>query len=149
MTEQCEISDQTDKIKSSSNEPATVAFFMLIITLWALNLADLFQTLYLKQSGLLAQEANLFVNFFLEKSHLFFFMGKVLALILITSIISRGWFDKKGIKIGNLHYPRSQVRCSIYFLLSTGVIYYTIIVAFPFFAMLIAGWFSPSSQPPL
>ena len=129
--------------------PATASFMILLITLWALNLADIFQTVYLKESGFLAQEANYFVDFFLREGRAVFFFAKVLALILITSMLCRGWFDKHGLKLGTIFYPPDQVRKSIHLLLVSGVIYYTLIVGFPFFAMLIAGMFASPEQPPL
>ena len=120
--------------------------FILLITLWALNLADLFQTVYLKETGFLAKEANYFVDFFLKSGHLQFFLAKILALVLITSILLRGWFDRRGIKLGANRYTREQVRSSLQFLLIAGIIYYVLIVGFPFFAMAISGLFTAPEQ---
>lgn len=128
--------------------PTTGAFFILLITLWALNLADIFQTLFLKHSGLLAVEANYFINFFLAKGVAPFFWAKMLAMILVTLMLFRGWFDKDGITFGSAHYEPTQVRGAIYFLLVSVVIYYTLIVGFPFFAMLLSGMFTSPEQLP-
>lgn len=128
---------------AKASYPTTGMFIILLITLWALNLADTFQTIFLKESGHLAQEANYFIDFFLSKSTLAFIAAKILALILISSVLIRGWIDKKGIKLGAAHYPREAVRNSIYFMLVAGVIYYTIIVIFPFTALLLSGSFQP------
>ncbi len=130
-------------IKSKSlQKPLTGTFIILLITLWALNLADTFQTLYLKESGQLASEANWFINFFLEKGRLPFFGAKVIALIFITVILFRGWMDKRGIKFYGGTYTLEQVRRAILFLLSAGVFYYIVIVSFPFLIMLIGGAFT-------
>jgi len=122
--------------------PGTGTFWILLLTLWALNLADIFQTLYLKESGFLAQEANLFIDFFLREGAWQFFGAKVLALVLVTLILSRGWFDATGIKFQGTQYSQLQVRKAISFLLSVGVLYYVVIVVFPFIAMLISGFFT-------
>jgi len=130
------------KISACDTGPGVGAFALLLITLWALNLADIFQTLYLKESGLLAQEANFFIDFFLKEGRLPFIGAKILALILITLILVRGWNSKDGIKMRGANYDMIQVRRAIYFLLSAGVFYYTVIVVFPFVAMLLAGAFT-------
>ncbi len=122
--------------------PTTGSFWVLIITLWALNLADTYQTLYLKSTGFLAQEANYFIDFFLREGVWQFVFAKVLALILVTSIIARGWFDRKGISFFRVEYSRDQARAAIHFLLTAGVIYYIFIVGFPFAAMLLSGMFT-------
>lgn len=132
----------TDIVKPPFRVPGTGAFIILLITLWALNLADIYQTLYLKQSGLLAEEANWFIDFFLKEGRTPFFLAKILALILITSIVIRGWIDQKGIRLLNIQYTQGQARAAIYFLLSAGVIYYIFIVGFPFAAMLVSGLFT-------
>jgi len=123
--------------------PSTGSFIILIIVLWALNLADIFQTLYLKNSELLEQEANWFINYFLQSGPRAFIGAKVLALVLITLILVRGWFDKKGLQLYGKFYEQVQVRCTLHFLLLAGVLYYTIIVIFPFVGMFLAGYFTP------
>jgi hypothetical protein len=129
-------------VKPPLRVPTTGAFIILLIVIWALNLADTFQTLYLKQSGFLAEEANWFIDFFLKEGRAQFFLAKVLALILITSILVRGWIDKKGIRIFSIQYSQNQARAAIYFLLAAGAIYYIFIVGFPFVALLISGLFA-------
>lgn len=124
-------------------QPPTGTFIALLITLWALNFADIFQTLYLKESGFLAQEANNFIAFFLNSGVVQFFGAKVLALILVTSVLSRGWFDRRGMKFGGKHYSPLNVRQSISVLLVGGVIYYTLIVLLPFILLSISGLFAP------
>jgi hypothetical protein len=130
----------------SAHVPTTGAFVILLLTLWSLNLADLFQTVFLKESGFLAQEANFFVDFFLREGRAAFFLSKVLALVLISSILIRGWFDKRGVLLGNYRYDRDKVRSSIHFLLVAGVIYYIVIVAFPFIALALSGLFTPVGE---
>jgi hypothetical protein len=122
--------------------PSTAAFIILLVTLWALNLADIFQTLYLKESGFLQQEANYFIDYFLKEGRLPFFGAKFFALLLISLILFRGWFDKSGLTFLGRHYDRDKARGSIQFLLSIGVLYYTAIVFFPFLAMFISGMFT-------
>jgi hypothetical protein len=129
--------------------PTTGSFVILLVTLWALNLADIFQTLYLQASGMLAQEANYVMGFFLHGGPLRFLLAKVFALILITSILSRGWSDRRGIKMGGAHYSLSQVRASIYLLLAAGVVYFTLIVVLPFIVLVLSGLFTVPEQPSL
>jgi len=132
-------SEQAD-VKSSG--PSTGTFIVLLVVLWALNFADIFQTLYLKETGLLEQEANFFINFFLKEGRAPFIGAKVLALILITLMLVRGWNSTTGIRTRGVNYNPTQVRQAINFLLSAGVFYYTLIVVFPFIAMLLAGVFT-------
>ena len=134
--------ESTGIARPSIPMPATGAFIILVLTLWALNLADIFQTLYLKESGFLAQEANWFIDFFLKEGKTPFFLAKLLALILITSMLLRGWFDRRGIRLFRAAYTQEQARAAIYFLLAAGVMYYIFIVGFPFVAMLISGLFT-------
>ena len=129
-------------VKPPLRVPTTGAFITLLITIWALNLADIYQTLYLKESGFLAEEANWFIDFFLKEGRAPFFLAKLLALILITSILIRGWIDQRGIKLFNIQYDQAQARAAIYFLLGAGAVYYIFIVGFPFVAMLISGMFT-------
>jgi len=143
MNEKIEASEPTGQHLGAA---PTGTFFILLITLWALNVADIFQTLYLKYSGLLAEEANYFIDFFLKKGGAPFFWAKVLALLLVTSILCRGWFDRKGIVFGSTHYSREQGRRSILMLLIAGVIYYTLIVIFPFIALVMSGLFISGNQ---
>jgi len=122
--------------------PSTGSFVILLITLWALNLADIFQTLYLKDSGLLAEEANAFINFFLREGHIYFIGAKILAMVLISLMLIRGWNSKTGFIIFRERYDLMSARKAINFLLSAGVIYYVLIVIFPFIAMYLSGAFT-------
>ena len=133
---------ETEQADVQSSGPPTGTFILLLVVLWALNLADIFQTLYLKETGLLEQEANFFIDFFLKEGRAPFIGAKVLALILITLMLVRGWNSTTGITMRGGNYNPTQVRQAIYFLLSAGVFYYTLIVVFPFLAMLIAGVFT-------
>lgn len=135
-----------DSPKEARRYPTTGTFVVLLITLWALNIADTFQTLFLKTSGFLAQEANYFIDFFLTEGHLQFFSAKILALILVTSVLARGWRDRRGLNIGSSHYNQGQVQRTIALLLMAGVIYYIIIVALPFVALTLSGLFAPPEQ---
>jgi hypothetical protein len=130
-------------IKIASGKPSTPVFLIQLVTLWGLNLADTFQTMYLSASGMLSQEANLFINFFLLKGPAILLIVKVLALILISSMLIRGWYDFRGIKVLSAQYSRDQVRAAIQFMLTVGIIYYVIIVAFPFIALFVSGSFNP------
>jgi len=137
----------TDESKAAGSRtahpaPSTGAFLILLVTLWALNLADIFQTLYLKEVGLLASEANIFIDFFLKGGRGYFFLAKLLALVLISLILVRGWLDRGGIKMYGTTFSQADVRKAIHFLLSAGVVYYTVIVIFPFIAMLLSGFFT-------
>jgi hypothetical protein len=127
----------------ATGKPSTAVFIILLITLWGLNLADTFQTIYLATSGMLQQEANYFINFFLLKGPATLFLVKILALILITSMLIRAWVDKRGLKIFGIQYTLNQVRATVQFMLTAGAIYYILIVFFPFFALWISGSFSP------
>ena len=49
------------------NRPFIGAFYLYLALLWLLNIADVIQTLMLSQGGHLKQEANFFMNVFLEK----------------------------------------------------------------------------------
>ncbi len=117
-------------------------FVLLLFLLWVLNLADIFQTLYLKESGFLEQEANFFIDVFLREGRGPFIGAKVMALILITLILVRGWIRPMGMMFLGKEQTQEQVKISIIFLLSAGVVFYTIIVFFPFLAMLISGSFT-------
>jgi hypothetical protein len=130
------------EMNSEPKNPTFGTFILLLLTLWALNIADIFQTLYLKQSGILQQEANFFIDYFLREGVTPFFWAKALALAFVTSVLMRGWFDKKGLKFQNALYTPDQVRRSIHNLLLILNIYYILIVVFPFVALAIAGLFS-------
>ena len=127
-------------------KPTTGTFAILLVTLWALNIADTFQTIFLKVSGFLAHEANYFIDFFLSEGHLQFFSAKILALILVTSVLVRGWRDRRGLNMGSSHYNQEQVQRTIALLLMAGVIYYIIIVVLPFVALTLSGLFAPPEQ---
>lgn len=126
-----------------TRKPSTAVFIILLLTLWGLNLADTFQTLYLVANSMLQQEANYFINYFLEKGPATLFIVKVLAMILISSMLIRGWADSRGVKVLGIHYTREQVRMAIQVMLTAGNIYYCLIVFFPFFALWISGSFNP------
>jgi len=123
--------------------PSTASFVVLLVTLWALNLADTYQTLYLKESGFLAREANVFIDFFLKEGRWEFLLAKVLALMLVTSILIRGWNHGEGIRLFRIEFSREQARAAMHFLLMAGVTYYIFIVGFPFIALLLSGAFTP------
>jgi hypothetical protein len=131
------------EISADGSKASTSTFFILVVTLWCLNIADLSQTLYLKHAGLLGEEVNKFIQLFLDESSRAFIAAKLLALILITSILLRGWFDQSGVKTYGVKYSMEQVRRTINLMLTTGVIYYVLIVGFPFIGMLMSGYFNP------
>ena len=133
---------QSDTKGESRKPPSAGSFWLLIVTLWALNLADIYQTIGLKEAGFLGLEANYFVDFFLRQGNAPFFFAKLLALILITSILVRGWFDSDGIRFLKAKYTQEQVQGAISFLLIAGVCYYVVIVGFPFIALLASGMFT-------
>ncbi|HEX9744016.1 MAG TPA: DUF5658 family protein [bacterium] len=118
-------------------------FVVLLASLWALNLADTFQTLFLKDSGFLHKEANFFIDFFLTKGSVQFISAKVLAMVVVSIILVRGWRDKDGFSFLGTRYNSVQVKKSIYFLLTAGVIYYILIVIFPFIVLSLTGLLEP------
>jgi hypothetical protein len=130
-------------MNSKPRVPSTAAFVILLITLWALNLADAFQTIYFATNDMLAQEANFFIDFFLKKGPGFVLIIKILAMIFITIMLIRGWNDKKGIKVFRIQYSRDDVRNSILVMLTAGIIFYIVVVIFPFVALFASGSFNP------
>ncbi len=130
-------------MNSKPRVPSTAAFVILLITLWGLNLADAFQTIYLATSEMLAQEANFFIEFFLNKGPVFVLIIKILAMIFITTMLIRGWNDKQGIKVFRIQYSRDDVRNSILLMLTAGIIFYIVVVIFPFIALVASGSFNP------
>lgn len=130
------------QMNSKPRVPSTAAFVILLVTLWGLNLADAFQTIYLATSGMLAQEANYFIDFFLKKGPVFVLIIKVLAMIFITTMLIRGWNDKQGIKVFRTQYSRDNVRNSMLLMLTVGNIFYVVVVIFPFIALVASGSFN-------
>lgn len=129
-------------MNSKSRAPSTAVFVILLITLWGLNLADAFQTIYFATNGMLAQEVNYFIDFFLKKGTGIFLDIKVLAMILISIMLIRGWNDKTGIKVLRTQYSRDDVRSSMLLMLTVGNIFYIIVVSFPFVALFSSGSFN-------
>ena len=117
--------------------PSPRNFFIYLGLLWILNAADIWQTMALKYSGNLASEANQLVNHVLAKGPLYFISFKVLAIILVSSILIRGYFHNQGIKVGETQFSPDQVRTAILFLLICAIIYYLIVVFFPLMIILI------------
>ena len=113
-------------------------FFLFLVLLWLLNIADVIQTVLLSEGGHLKKEANFFMDFFLSRDWRFFILGKMLPLILVTAMVVRGYFDKKGTNVGGHHYTPMEMRRAITFLLAAGVVYYLIIVLIPFLTLLVA-----------
>ena len=99
--------------------------------MWILNVADVWQTLALKYGGNLASEANKFIDHFLARGPLYFVVFKGLAVFLVSLILIRGYFDRKGIKIGDSFFTTIQVRTAIQFLLVLAIFYYLIVVYLP------------------
>ncbi len=129
--------------KPVQRAPAIGTFVVLLAVLWALNLVDTFQTMFLKESGFLAIEANLVMGIFLNKGTATLFIVKVLALILITSMLVRGWFTRREIVLAGTRYGTDQIRRAIILLLTAGAIYYIIIVALPFILLILTGVLVP------
>lgn len=130
------------QMNSKPRVPSTATFVILLITLWGLNLADAFQTIYFETNGMLAQEVNYFIDFFLKKGTGIFLGIKILAMILITIMLIRGWNDKTGIKVFRTQYSRDNVRSSMLLMLTVGNIFYVIVVSFPFVALFASGSFN-------
>ena len=112
--------------------PSSRKFFIALGLLWILNAADVWQTLALKSSGHLASEANKFIEHVLSKGPIYFILFKILAVFFISLVIIRGFFDKRGIQVGETRYSHEQVRTSIQLLLMLGIIYYLFVVYLPF-----------------
>ena len=117
--------------------PSPQNFFIYLGLLWILNAADIWQTLALKYSGNLASEANQLVNHVLAKGPLYFISFKVLAIILVSSVLTRGYFHNKGIKVGETQFSPDQVRTTILFLLICAIVYYLIVVFLPLIIILL------------
>ena len=130
-------------LKLISKKPSTGVFLIQLVTLWCLNLADTFQTSYLAANSMLEHEVNYMIRYVLLKGTLSLFLVKVLALILISSMLIRGWMDIRGVQILDARYSRDQVRAAIQVMLTFGIIYYVVIVVFPFLALLVSGSFNP------
>ena len=116
-------------------------FYFYLSLLWLLNIADIIQTVTLSQGGNLKQEANQFMDFFLTHDWRIFILAKMLPLILVTAMVIRGYYDKKGTKIGGRQYTPDEMRKAIVFILAAGVVYYLIIVLMPFATILLGAVF--------
>ena len=119
------------------NKPLLGGFYLYLILLWLLNIADIIQTILLSKSGNLKQEANPFMDFFLAADSRMFIYAKFAALLLITAMVIRGYMDKKGTTIGSIYYSPDDMKRAIVFLLGAGVIYYLIIVLIPFITLIL------------
>jgi hypothetical protein len=120
------------------NKPAVAGFYLYLVLLWLLNIADVIQTVLLSEGGHLRREANFFMDFFLTKDWRLFILGKLLPLLLVTAMVIRGYTDKKGASIGGHRYTPEEMRTIIISLIGAGVVYYLIIVLFPFITLIIA-----------
>jgi len=122
------------------NRPLLGSFYIYLILIWLLNIADILQTLMLKQGGHLRREANIFINYFLAEDEWLFIYAKLSALLFITLMLLRGYYDRKGTTIGGTYYGPKDMRRAIIFLLGAGVAYYLVIVLLPFAALLIGSF---------
>jgi len=118
--------------------PGWRKFFIYLGLLWILNIIDSWQTLSLKISGQLASEANQYINYLLNKGPVYFISFKMLAIILVTMILVRGYFDSKGIKLGDTFFTTNQVRTAIQFMLILANIYYLFVVYIPLTMVLLS-----------
>ncbi len=118
--------------------PVIGGFYLYLSLLWLLNIADVVQTLMLSHGGNLKHEVNLFMNVFLEKDWRLFIIAKVVPMMLVTVMVTRGYFDKRGTTVAGHEYSHEDVKKAIVFLLAAGVVYYLIVVLFPFFTILIS-----------
>lgn len=112
-------------------------FYLYLALLWLLNIADIIQTVTLSQGGNLKREANVFMEFFLNHDWRIFIVAKILPLMLVTVMVIRGYYDKKGTKINGRNYTPEEMRKAIVFLLAMGVVYYLIVVFIPFVTILL------------
>lgn len=119
------------------NRPLIGSFYVYLVLLWLLNIADILQTLMLKRGGNLRKEFNVFINYFLEEDEGLFIFAKLSALLFITLMLLRGYYDHKGTTIGGVYYSPNDMRKAITFLLGAGVAYYLFIVFTPFIVLLI------------
>jgi len=124
--------------------PSLENFFIYLGLLWILNAADVWQTMALKYSGSLASEANQLVDYVLIKGPIYFISFKVLAIILVSSVLIRGYFHNQGIKLGETQFSPDQVRAAIIFLLICSIVYYLVVVFFPLIVILLT--FSPPGE---
>ena len=107
-------------------------FFLYLVLLWLLNIADIIQTVTLSQGGNLKAEVNVFMDFFLSHDWRIFILAKMLPLLLVTAMVIRGYYDKKGTTVLGRQYTAEEMRNAIVFLLGVGVVYYLIVVLIPF-----------------
>jgi hypothetical protein len=119
------------------SRPLFGSFFVYLTLIWLLNIADILQTLMLKRGGHLKREANIFINYFLVEDEVLFIVAKCAALLLITCMLLRGYYDKKGTTVGGVYYSPGDMRKAITFLLGAGVTYYLVIVLMPFIVLII------------
>ena len=119
------------RVHSFLSAPSRRNFFIYLGMLWILNAADIWQTSALKSSGDLASEANQFVSYLLMKGPLYFVTFKILAITLVTLVVVRGYFDDKGIRVGETFYNATQVRTAIQFMLVVANFYYLLVVFLP------------------
>ena len=124
-------------VGDSLNRPLLSSFFVYLILLWLLNIADIFQTLMLKRGGNLKTEINFFINYFLASDEWIFVLAKLSALLFITAMLLRGYYDRKGTNIGGTYYSPSNMQRAITFLVGAGVVYYLVIVLMPFAVLMI------------
>jgi hypothetical protein len=118
--------------------PSRRKFYLYLGLLWILNAADVWQTIALKYSGQLASEANRLIDHLLSRGPLYFLVFKILAVFFITLVLIRGYFDEKGIRIGETLYTPCQVRTAIQFLLVLAIIYYLFVVYLPFLIVIVS-----------
>jgi hypothetical protein len=123
------------------SKPVIGGFYLYLILLWLLNLADISQTVMLSRGGHLKQEANPFMDFFLSSDKRIFIIAKLFALTLITAMVVRGYTDKKGTTVGGNYYSPTDMKRAITFLLGAGVLYYLIIVLIPFITLIFTLFF--------
>jgi hypothetical protein len=124
--------------------PSWRKFFIYLGLLWILNAADIWQTTALKHSGQLATEANQLIEHILMKGPVYFIGFKILAVILVTLVLIRGYFDINGFSIGDTHFSAEQVRTAIQFLLILAILYYLFVVYLPL--MIVVATFNPVQE---
>ncbi len=98
----------------------------------------MWQTLALKRGGDLASEANDLVGHVLNKGPDFFVAFKTAAILLSSLILIRGFYDERGLKVGDISYSQIQVQTAIQFLLVVADIYYIVVVYIPLALVLLS-----------
>lgn len=119
-------------------------FFIYLGLLWILNAADAWQTMALKYGGHLAAEANLLMDHVLAKGPLYFISFKLLAVLLISLVLIRGYLHNNGLKVGNATFDPEQVKTAIMFLLVCAIVYYLAVVFLPL--IIIVTTFNPPEE---